>query len=152
MPTSNSARRGGRLGVASACASGLALAILVTGCGPTTPEEASSDAAIASAQALQGTLEALQATGVNVPVPAIETLTVLYGQDGGIACINAESAFITGFNAGHFGSASGRRPGMLDPAAVAYDVAVLSTYCPQTLENYKATVEGWATGGTLPGS
>ena len=130
----------------------IAMAALLTGCGPTTPEEAASSESVAQAEALRSQLLVLEASGVNVPVPAVETLTVLYGADGGIACINAESAFITGFNAGHFGSPSGRRSGVLDPAAIAYDAAVLSTYCPESLERYKAAVEGWASDRTLPGS
>lgn len=149
MRTPSTARRQGamRLGM-----SAIAVSILLAGCGPTTPEEASSGEAVSLATALQSKLLVLEASGVNVPVPAVETLSVLYGADGGIACINAESPLISGFNAGHFGSASGRRPGVLDPAALAYDVAVLTTYCPDVVEEYKSVVEGWISETTLPGS
>ncbi len=152
MRTSITSRRSAGRAAVNALVPVIAMAALLTGCGPTTPEEAASTESVALAEALRSQLLVLEPSGVNVPVPAIETLTVLYGADGGIACINAESAFITGFNAGHFGSPSGRRSGVLDPAAIAYDAAVLSTYCPESLERYQAAVEGWASDRTLPGS
>ncbi|MFZ4486182.1 MAG: hypothetical protein ACOYO9_06300 [Candidatus Nanopelagicales bacterium] len=152
MRTSITSRRSAGRAAVHAVVPVIAMAALLTGCGPTTPEEAASTESVAQAEALRSQLLVLEASGVNVPVPAVETLTVLYGADGGIACINAESAFITGFNAGHFGSPSGRRSGVLDPAAIAYDAAVLSTYCPESLERYQAAVEGWASDRTLPGS
>lgn len=136
-----------RLAVALAAGS-----ILITGCGPTSTDEAASPRAAASAQALRGDLQALADSGVNVSVPDVGTLTVLYGEDGGIACINAASERLITFNGVHFGSASGRRPGIVDPAAIAYDEAVLKTYCPAELAIYQGAIEGWTTAGTLPGS
>ena len=126
--------------------------VLLSGCGPTSPDEAASTAATQSAQELQDELTRLAESGVNLDVPDLETLAVIYGEDGGVACINATSPFMTTFNAGHFGSASGRRAGIVDPAAVAYDEAVIQAYCPDSLADYRAAIEGWPTAQTLPGS
>ena len=127
-----------------------ATALLLSGCGPTSAEEAASPAATASALALQSELQALADTGVNIPVPDATTLTVLYGEDGGMACVNASSERLVTFNVVHFGSASGRRPGIVDPAAIAYDEAVLKTYCPDALPTYQAAIKGWTSASTLP--
>ena len=54
----------------------------------------------------------------------------IYGEDGGIPCINSPSERLTNFNVVHFGSPSGRRPGIVDPAAIAYDEAVLKVLLP----------------------
>jgi hypothetical protein len=126
--------------------------VLLSGCGPTSADEAASSAATASALALQTDLRTLADSGVNVSVPDAVTLAVLYGVDGGMACVNAASERLVTFNGVHFGSASGRRPGIVDPAAIAYDEAVLKTYCPDELATYQAAIEGWTTAGTLPGS
>lgn len=139
----------------SAAAAGSALALLalvLTGCGPTSADEATSPAARQSAQSLQAQLQRLSATGVNVAVPDLDTLVVLYGEDGGITCINAESPFQIAFNIGHFGSASGRRAVIVDPSLMAYDKAVITTYCPESLAQYQSVVDGWSSAKTLPGS
>jgi hypothetical protein len=147
--TNSSRPSTGALRVAVALAAGT---MLLTGCGPTSADEAASPAAATKAQALQADLQALAESGVNVSVPDSTTLTVLYGEDGGVACINAASERLITFNGVHFGSASGRRPGIVDPGAIAYDEAVLKTYCPDLLATYQATIEGWQTASTLPGS
>ena len=125
---------------------------LLTGCGPTSPDEAASPGAAATAQVLQADLQDLADSGVNISVPDATTLTVLYGEDGGVACVNAASERLITYNILHFGSASGRRPGIVDPAALAYDEAVIAVYCPESLPAFGATVEGWRTASTLPGS
>jgi hypothetical protein len=102
-------------------------------------------------QQLAGELQQkLKAEGL--PVPATQTLTQLYGTDGGVTCTTAESEFQTFNSAVGFGSASGRRPVIIDPQVLKYDAAVLSVYCPDVLSEFQELVKGWQTAATIPGS
>ncbi|MBK8048244.1 MAG: hypothetical protein IPK16_14660 [Anaerolineales bacterium] len=124
----------------------LLAALAFAGCsaGTTPGQEASSPEAQQLAIQLGDTL-----TAAGLPVPPTQVLTILYGADGGVSCTNVAAlqhqAGLTGF-----GSPSIGRRVMMDPKVLAYDEAVVATYCPDLLPAYQAYVTGLATATTIP--
>lgn len=78
------------------------------------------------------------------------TATVLYGTDGGVTCENAGelqhelSLAQFGNNALHL------RRVVLDPSLVAYDLAVIETYCPDKADDFEDLVADLDTEETIP--
>ena len=114
----------------------LGVALLLAGCsaGTTSTDEADS----AKAQELATQLQtALGAAGL--PQPSTEVLTTLYGEDGGVSCQNVGDLLQTDGLA-LFGNPSHARRVPVDPKVIAYDTAVISTYCPDLLPAFQAKV------------
>jgi hypothetical protein len=120
-------------------------AIFLSGCsGPTSPTEGSSQQAQQLAQQLN---TALSAAGL--PEAPISILTTLYGEDGGLTCTNA-GQLQNKLGTAQFGSyAIGRRV-IMDPKILAYEKAVITTYCPDKLAAYESVVSGLKTAPTIP--
>ena len=124
----------------------LIAALLLGGCAAgTTP---ASEAKSPEAQQLAAQLgEKLTAAGLRVPPTNV--MTVLYGVDGGIACINAgQPEHSNGLWL--FGSVNPGRRVIADPKVIAYDEAVIGTYCPDKLPAAQAITKGMQTGATIP--
>ena len=102
---------------------------LVAACsaGTNQPDEANSQQAADLAAQLQTKLAA-----AGLPQPSTKVLTTLYGVDGGISCTNV-AGFTQTDGLALFGNPSHSRRVPLDPSVLAYDVAVISTYCPDQL-------------------
>ncbi len=112
------------------------LGIILAGCsaGTVPPDTAKS----AEAQRLATTLQSALATA-GLPQPDVSVLTVLYGTDGSVSCANAgDTTHVDGLAL--FGSPSHGRRVPLDPKVVAYDEAVILTYCPDKLPAFQKTV------------
>lgn len=120
------------------------LVLLMCGCQGSPAKDPGSSEALRKAELLQ---EKLEQQGL--PVPDIDTITALYGTNGGVAGMYAGSDFQTYYNLIHLGN-TGRRPTYLDPKVVAYDEAVLEVYCPEKLAHYRDMVEEWKTEEVLP--
>ncbi len=120
--------------------------LLLGGCaaGTTPASEADSPEAAQLATQLG---EKLTAAGLSVPPANI--LTQLYGVDGGIACTNA-GALEHGNGLWLFGSNHPGRRVIVDPTVLAYDEAVIATYCPDKLPALQTTTQGLQTGVTIP--
>lgn len=84
-------------------------------------------------------------------LPAVPegTAQTLYGEDGGISCANVgELQQVLALS--QFGNNSGNlRRVYLDPRVVAYDGAVISTYCPDALDAFTELVDGLDTQQTI---
>jgi hypothetical protein len=117
-------------------ASILGVALLLAGCsaGTTTTDEADSDDAKAKAAQLQSALAA-----AGLPQPSTEVLTTLYGADGGVSCQNVGDLLHTDGLA-LFGNPSHSRRVPVDPKVIAFDEAVISTYCPDLLPAFQSKV------------
>lgn len=122
----------------------LLLAVLSCGCQSTPAKDPDSPEALRKAEQLQ---EKLRRKGL--PAPHTDTLVQLYGTDGGVAVMYADSDFQTYYNLIHLGN-TGRRPVYLDPTVIAYDEAVLEVYAPENLPAYRDAVEEWRTEETIP--
>ena len=122
----------------------LLMAAVLIGCQATPVKDPDSPEALRKAQQLQEKLEA-----AGLPVPDTDTLTGLYGTNGGVVCTYSGSDFQTYYNLIHFGN-TGRRPTYLDPDVVAYDLAVIEVYCPENLDAYREAIEEWDTEHVLP--
>lgn len=117
----------------------LVLALALGGCtaaATVTQDEANSPEAQQLAQQLNTTLAA---SGLNAPPVAI--LAALYGVDGGASCAALQDGggqAILGmtFN----GDASGRRRAGVSQEVLAYDQAVVQTYCPAQLATFQGIV------------
>lgn len=125
-------------------AAALLLVILLCGCQGTPAKDPESGEALRKAHELQ---QKLKEAGLSVP--DTDTLTVLYGTNGGVAGIYSGSEFQTYFNLVHFGN-TGRRPVYLDPDVIVYDEAVLEVYSPENLDAYREVVEDWKTEELIP--
>jgi hypothetical protein len=90
------------------------------------------------AQQLATRLQAtLAAEGLRQPSAGV--LTALYGTDGGVSCGNAgDLAHVDGLAL--FGNPSHARRVPVDPKVIAYDEAVIGTYCPARLAAFQKTV------------
>ena len=85
-------------------------------------------------------------------LPALDTSTAvtLYGTDGGVSCENAGelqhelSLAQFGNNSHHLWRV------VMDPELVAYDLAVVETYCPDKLDAFRKVIEGLGTEETIP--
>ena len=119
-------------------------AVILSGCQGSPAEDPDSPEALSKAQQLQEKLEE-----AGLAVPDTDTLVKLYGTNGGVICMYAESDFQTYYNLVHFGN-TGRRPNYLDPSVIAYDMAVIEVYCPEKLDAYREAVEDWETEQVLP--
>lgn len=124
----------------------LIVALLLGGCAAGTAP--ASEAKSPEAQQLAAQLgEKLTVAGLRVPPTNV--LTTLYGADGGLACINAGQPE---HNNGLwlFGSVNPGRRVIVDPKVIAYDEAVIATYCPDKLPAAQAITKGLQTGATIP--
>jgi hypothetical protein len=124
----------------------LLVAFVLGGCsaGTTPSQEAGSPEAQQLAQKLSD-----QLTAAGLPVPPMNVLTTLYGADGGVSCTNV-AALEHQNGLTRFGSPSIGRRVIMDPKVLAYDEAVISTYCPDLLPDYKEVVKGLMTATTIP--
>lgn len=109
----------------------------LSGCQGSPARNPESDEALRKAEQLQEKLEE-----AGLPVPHTDTLTRLYGTDGGVAGVYSGSDFQTYYNLIHFGN-TGNRPAYLDPDVIAYDEAVLEVYAPDRLKDYREAVTEW---------
>jgi hypothetical protein len=122
----------------------LVMVMMYAGCQGSPAKDPDSPEALEKARRLQDKLEE-----AGLPVPDTDTLTRLYGTNGGVACMYSGSDFQTYYNLIHFGN-TGRRPTYLDPSVVAYDMAVIEVYCPENLEAFREAVEEWDTEQVIP--
>ncbi len=87
---------------------------------------------------------------VDLPEVDPSTATALYGTDGGVSCKNVaglqqQLAF------SQFGTNARHQPRLaLDPSLVAYDLAVVKTYCPDKLDSLIDAIEKLDTEDTIP--
>lgn len=132
---------------------GLRAAALVVAAGVAlsacTAAGTSSDPDSDEAKELAGQLnEALAEAGL--PEVDTATATALYGTDGGVSCENVDelqqqlSLSQFGNNALHL------RRVVLDPSIVAYDIAVIETYCPDQADDLKGEFDDLDTETTIP--
>jgi len=114
--------------------------VLLGGCvaeGTTSEDEAQSDEAAQLADELN---TALESAGL-VPV-ATSTAEQLYGSDGGWTC-EVVGGLDHKLAVNQFGNLSANhRRIFLDPSIVAYDEAVIQTYCPDELDDYQDVIDG----------
>ena len=122
----------------------LALALMLGGCRGSPAKDPGSSEALWKAEQLQEKLEK-----AGLPVPDTDTLTALYGTNGGVAGMYAGSDFQTYYNLVHVGN-TGRRLVYLDPGIIAYDEAVLEVYAPENLSAYREMVEEWKMENLIP--
>jgi hypothetical protein len=110
-------------------------AIVGSPAGSTSKSEADSAQARQLARQLN---TALNSAGL--PVVSTSTATRLFGTDGGISCKSAgHLANTLGFS--QLGNASlNQRRIPLNPSVIAFDKAVISTYCPDRLAAYESKV------------
>ena len=135
-----------RMPWAQVLAATVCLGLLVAACSPggTSSEEADS----AQAQQLaQRFASAISDAGYSPPPEG--TIKALYGEDGGVSCAQVgglgQVLGLAGFGNPSFG---GRR--ILDPQVKAYDEAVVSTYCPDKLEDYQEVLGKTKTEQSIP--
>ncbi len=85
-------------------------------------------------------------------LPALDTSTAtsLYGTDGGVSCENA-GELQHQLSLSQFGNNSGNlRRVVLDPSLVAYDLAVIETYCPDRVDAFRDLIDEIETEETIP--
>lgn len=79
-----------------------------------------------------------------------ETATTLYGTDGGVSCENV-GELQHQLSLSQFGNNSSHlRRVVLDPTLVAYDLAVIQTYCPDELDSFADVIDDLETKETIP--
>jgi hypothetical protein len=118
---------------------------LLAACGtPVSESEQTSAKAESLAASLQSELEAQ-----SLNVPDAETLTALYGEDGGWSCVVVGDREQTEGLA-LFGSPTYGRYAVMDPSVLAYDEAVIKTYCPESLEAFEDATADLTTETTIP--
>lgn len=141
MTTRTTARR--TMAVTSLVAAGL----LLSGCsaaGTVSEDDAASSTAVELAGQLN---ESLEQAGLP-PVPE-GTAVALYGVDGGVSCVNAGELQQT-LSLAQFGNGGAiARRLVMDPDVLAYDEAVISTYCPEELDGFTDLVDGLSTESTI---
>jgi hypothetical protein len=129
---------------AFAATASLALLVMACSAGTTSSEEADSEQAQQLAAQLASTL-----ADAGYSPPPESTITTLYGEDGGVSCAQAgglgQILGLAGFGNPSYG---GRR--ILDPQVKAYDEAVISTYCPDKLEDYQEVLGKTKTEQSIP--
>ena len=123
----------------------LTAAVVLAGCGGTTPRSESSDPQ--AQQLAQQLNQALAAAGL--PAQPAEIATVLYGVDGGVSCLNVGNREHVAGLSGFGSNAIGRR-GVMDPKVLAYDAAVITTYCPDKLATFQDLTQSLMTAATVP--
>lgn len=140
----NTRKPGARRYALTLLVAALSLAVLLVGCQGSPAKDPDSPEAFRKALELQDKLEEK-----GLRAPHTDTLVQLYGTDGGVAVMYADSDFQKYYNLVHFGN-TGYRPGHLDPDVVAYDEAVLEVYAPEKLPAYREMVEDWETRELIP--
>lgn len=129
-----------------ALAATASLTLLAVACSPggTSSEEADSNQAQQLAQQFASAI-----TDAGYSPPPEGTIKALYGEDGGASCAQAggpgQILGLAGFGNPSYG---GRR--ILDPQVKAYDEAVISTYCPDKLEDYQEVLGETRTEQSIP--
>ncbi|MCD4526761.1 MULTISPECIES: hypothetical protein [unclassified Nocardioides] len=127
---------------ALALAAGLALAAC-------SPAGTASDPDSAEAQGLAEQLNANLAE-LGLPQIGLETAEALYGTDGGVSCENIDELQHQ-LSLSQFGNnANNLRRVVLDPSLVAYDLAVIATYCPDKADEFKHAFRKLDTEETIP--
>ena len=110
-----------------------------------TADNTDSDQAQQLAQELNQNLE-----DAGLPTVDEESARTLYGTDGGVSCENADE-LQNQLGLSQFGNNSGNlRRVVLDPTLVAYDVAVIKTYCPDRAEDLQKLFDELDTEETIP--
>ena len=125
----------------------VAAAVALSGCGqPVSSADTGSQQAQEKAAELRTALESAGLTP-----PSVGVITALYGVDGGWSCVAVNNRDMhQGFALfGSAGSGLGRRV-VMDPSVIAYDRAVIATYCPGESEAFADYVEGLRTESTRP--
>lgn len=85
-----------------------------------------------------------------LPTLDTETASTLYGTDGGVSCENV-GELQQELSLSQFGNNSGNlRRVVLDPSLVAYDRAVIQTYCPDKLASFQDVIDKLDTEETIP--
>lgn len=78
------------------------------------------------------------------------TATALYGTDGGVSCENV-GELQHHLSLAQFGNNSGNlRRVVLDPSLIAYDLAVIETYCPDEVDAFHELLDELDTEETIP--
>ena len=113
-----------------------------------TAAGAGSDSDSDQAKELASTLnENLAAAGL--PALDTSTATTLYGTDGGVSCENV-GELQQELGLSQFGNNSGNlRRVVLDPSIVAYDLAVIETYCPDKIGDLQDVIDELETEETI---
>ncbi|MCD9197970.1 hypothetical protein [Aeromicrobium wangtongii] len=125
-----------------------ALGIGLSAC---TPAGTASDPGSARAERLADELNAKLAR-LELPPVDQETATALYGTDGGVSCKNVDELQHK-LSLSQFGSNSlNLRRVRLDPSVVAYDIAVVATYCPDKAGSLRNVLGELETDDTIPTS
>ena len=89
-------------------------------------------------------------TAEGLPTIDTETARSLYGTDGGVSCENV-GELQQQLSLSDFGTASTHlRRVVLDPSVVAYDMAVVQTYCPDEADELSDELEDLGTEETIP--
>ena len=79
-----------------------------------------------------------------------ETATTLYGTDGGVACENVGELQFD-LSLAQFGNNSGNlRRVVMDPSLFDFDQAVIETYCPDKVDEFRQAVDELDTEETIP--
>ncbi|MBM9461559.1 hypothetical protein JK386_16785 [Nocardioides sp. zg-536] len=124
----------------------VAVGLALSACSATgTADSPDSDRAKQLAKELNDNLR-----DVDLPTVNEESARALYGTDGGVSCENADelqqqlSLAQFGNNALHL------RRVVLDPSVIAYDVAVIKTYCPDRAEDLQKLFDKLDTEETVP--
>ena len=79
-----------------------------------------------------------------------ETATTLYGTDGGVACENVGELQFD-LSLAQFGNNSGNlRRVVMDPSLFDFDQAVIETYCPDKIDEFRDVVDDLDTEETIP--
>ncbi|MCL3819309.1 hypothetical protein [Aeromicrobium wangtongii] len=125
-----------------------ALGIGLSAC---TPAGTASDPGSARAERLADELNAKLAR-LELPPVDQETATALYGTDGGVSCKNVDE-LQHNLSLSQFGNNSlNLRRVRLDPSVVAYDIAVVATYCPDKAGSLRNVLGELETDDTIPTS
>ena len=89
-------------------------------------------------------------TAAGLPQLDTSTARALYGTDGGVSCENV-GELQHQLSLAQFGNNSGNlRRVVLDPSLVAYDLAVIETYCPDELDAFHDELDDLDTDKTVP--
>jgi len=130
--------------VVAALLVGLGLAACTPAGSASGPDD---DQAVALADELNANLAVLDQPPVDT-----EIATALYGTDGGISCENV-AGLQQEIGLSQFGNSSLHlRRVVLDPSLVAYDLAVVETYCPEKLGDLADVLRELETAETVPTS
>lgn len=128
-------------------AAGLAVAVGV-GLSACSAAGSASDSDSNQARELAGQLNDNLAEA-GLPALDTSTATTLYGTDGGVSCENSGD-LQQQLGLSQFGNNSGNlRRVVMDPSIIAYDRAVIETYCPNELSSFQDLVDELDTAETI---